>query len=43
MKKKTSEPQKIKVKLDQRTTVMINKISSLKIWKERFPFAKIVH
>ncbi len=45
MKKKTAAPQaqRIKVKLDERTTVMINRASSLKIWKERYPFAKIIH
>jgi len=43
MKKKISHPQRIKVKLDEKTTVMINKISSLKIWKIRYPLAKVIN
>lgn len=42
MKKKNAPQQRIKVQLDQRTTVMLNKLSSLKVWKVRYPFAKII-
>jgi len=35
-------PKRIKVKLDYRTTIIINRQSSLKIWKKIFPFAKVV-
>jgi len=41
MKKKTA--QRIKVKLDEKTTVMLNRMSSLKIWKVRYPFARIIN
>jgi len=43
MKKKVTATQRIKVKLDEKTTVMLNRISSLKIWKARYPFAKIIN
>jgi hypothetical protein len=43
MKKKITVTQRIKVKLDGKTTVMLNKMSSLKIWKARYPFAKIIN
>jgi len=43
MKKKISTQQRIKVKLDERTTVLLNKMSSLKVWKVRYPFAKIIN
>lgn len=43
MKKKISPTQRIKVKLDEKTTVMLNRLSSLKIWKVRYPFAKIIN
>ncbi len=33
---------RIKVKLDYKTTIIINKLSSLKIWKRRYPEAYIV-
>jgi len=39
---KPSVPQRIKVKLDNKTTIIINKISSLKIWKKRYPLAHII-
>jgi len=35
-------PRRIKVKLDHRTTIIINKLSSLKIWKQKFPLAKVI-
>jgi len=40
--KSVSGSQRIKVKLDARTTIMISRMSSLKIWKNRFPEAKII-
>lgn len=43
MKKKTSVTQRIKVKLDEKTTVLLNRMSSLKVWKIRYPFAKIIN
>jgi hypothetical protein len=43
MKKKPITHQRIKVKLDEKTTVLLNKMSSLKIWKARYPFAKIIN
>ena len=42
MKKKMSPVTRIKVKLDEKTTVMLNRISSLKVWKARYPFAKVI-
>jgi len=41
-KQVSSMPTRIKVKLDHRTTIMINRIGSFKIWKKRFPLAKII-
>ncbi len=35
--------QRIKVKLDYKTTIIINRLSSLKMWKRRYPEAQIVH
>jgi hypothetical protein len=43
MKKKTTNHQRIKVKLDEKTTVLLNKMSSLKIWKVRYPLARIIN
>ena len=43
MKKKPSATQRIKVQLDHKTTVLRNRISSLKVWKERYPLARIIH
>jgi len=40
--KSVSGSQRIKVKLDARTTIMISRMSSLKIWKNRFPESKII-
>ena len=34
---------RIKVKLDARTTIMINRPSSLKVWKRIYPMAKVIH
>jgi hypothetical protein len=36
-------PKRIKVKLDSRTTIMINRPSSLKVWKRIYPMAKVIH
>jgi hypothetical protein len=36
-------PKRIKVKLDARTTIMINRPSSLKVWKRIYPLAKVIH
>ncbi len=33
---------RIKVKLDSKTTIIINKASSLKVWQQRYPFAQII-
>lgn len=33
---------RIKVKLDHKTMIIINKISSLAVWKKLYPEAKIV-
>jgi hypothetical protein len=41
-KQVSSMPKRIKVKLDHRTTIVINRIASLKIWKKRFPLAEII-
>lgn len=35
--------QRIMVMLDNRTSVIINKLESLAIWKKRFPDAKIIY
>jgi hypothetical protein len=35
-------PRRIKVKLDSRTTIMINRPSSLKVWKRIYPMAKVI-
>ena len=43
MKKKMNATQRILVKLDHKTTVMLNKISSFKVWKARYPLAKIIN
>jgi len=46
--KKPIQPQKItlskkiKVRLDHRTMIIINNISSLAVWKKKFPEAKVV-
>lgn len=32
----------IKVQLDERTTITIRKIEMLKLWKERYPAAKVI-
>jgi hypothetical protein len=37
-----SMPQRIKVKLDSKTTIIINKISSLNVWKKRYPLAHVI-
>jgi hypothetical protein len=42
-KQESSMRQRIKVKLDYKTTIIINKLSSLKIWKKRYPLAHVVH
>ena len=34
---------KIKVRLDYKTVVTINKISSFAIWKRLYPEARIIH
>jgi hypothetical protein len=36
-------PKRIKVKLDHRTTIMINRPSSLKVWKRIYPMAKVIN
>jgi hypothetical protein len=41
-KQVSSMPTRIKVKLDHRTTIVINRIASFKIWKKRFPLAEII-
>jgi hypothetical protein len=47
-KKKFIPPQpvsfskKIKVKLDHKTTIIINRLSSLAVWKKLYPLAEIV-
>lgn len=33
---------KIKVQLDEKTIVIINKIESFQVWKRKFPNAKII-
>lgn len=33
---------RIKVKLDQKTIIIINKLSSLAVWKKLYPEAKII-
>ena len=38
---KISKP--IKVKLDYKTFVILSKLSSLKMWKKKFPNAKVVY
>jgi hypothetical protein len=43
MKQKITNPQRIKVRLDEKTTVLLNKTSSLKIWKVRYPLARIIN
>jgi hypothetical protein len=43
MKKKSTNQQHIKVKLDEKRTVVLNKMSSFKVWKVRYPFAKITN
>ncbi len=43
MKKKTASTHRIKVRLDEKTNVILNRLSSLKVWKARYPFAKIIH
>ncbi|HKR07436.1 MAG TPA: hypothetical protein VJY62_22570 [Bacteroidia bacterium] len=35
--------QRIKVLLDNRTSVVINKLESLAIWKKKYPDAKIIY
>jgi len=43
MKKAPKESsRRIKVKLDSKTMIIINKVSSLKVWQERYPYAHIV-
>lgn len=34
---------RIKVRLDHRTMIIINRISSLAVWKKLYPKAQIVH
>jgi len=43
MKKKITSEHRIKVRLDEKTTVMLNRLSSLKIWKVRYPLARIIN
>jgi len=33
---------RIKVRLDSRTNIVISKMSSLRIWKQRYPDAKVI-
>ncbi|MEO7871474.1 MAG: hypothetical protein ABIT08_02665 [Bacteroidia bacterium] len=33
---------KIKVRLDERTTVTIHHISALKVWKQKYPDAQVI-
>jgi hypothetical protein len=40
---RASIPQRIKVKLDYKTTIIIHRLSSLKIWKKRYPDAQVVN
>ncbi len=41
-KQVSSMPTRIKVKLDHKTTIMINRLASLKIWKKRYPMARVI-
>jgi hypothetical protein len=41
-KQVVSMPTRIKVKLDHKTTIIINRLASFKIWKKRFPLAEII-
>jgi hypothetical protein len=40
--KKLSLPQRIKVRLDYKTTLIISRLASFKIWKKRYPAAEII-
>ena len=39
---KTSLTKKIKVRLDHKTLIIINKLSSLEVWKRIYPEARII-
>jgi hypothetical protein len=41
--KKSSAMKHIKVRLDYKTTIMINRLSSLNVWKKFYPFAQIIN
>lgn len=39
---KISLSKKIKVRLDHKTLIIINKLSSLEVWKKLYPEARII-
>jgi hypothetical protein len=40
---KTALENRFLVKLDHRTTILLHKQSLFKVWKKKFPDAKIIH
>ncbi|MCK5823964.1 MAG: hypothetical protein KAG96_00990 [Ichthyobacteriaceae bacterium] len=42
IKETTQKLKRLKVRLDYKTFITIKDISSLKIWKDRYPNAKVV-
>ncbi len=43
MKTTTSTHERIKLQLDYRTIIILNKKSSVKIWTKRYPNAVVLH
>lgn len=42
-KKDSPKTDRIKVKLDSKTTIIINRLESLAVWKKHYPLAQIVN
>ena len=40
--KETHDSPRIKVQLDHRTTLVVHSMSAFKLWKKRFPLAKVI-
>jgi len=41
-REKKTAAQRIKVRLDDKTTLVIRKLKSFKLWKQRYPMAEII-
>jgi hypothetical protein len=40
--KTKTDSKKIKVRIDKKTTIVVTKMSSFKLWKQRYPQAEII-